>query len=100
VRHLFGAFIATAVALCLAIPANADSADEAFLKAVYGHGITATSDQAMLNLGHVICNELGQGMSANGIVAQGELRGNTMSESDARFVVQTASAAFCPEFIN
>jgi hypothetical protein len=87
-------------AVFLAAPAHADSSDDAFLKAIQGHGITATSDQAMITIGHVVCNEFGKGKSPNAIVAELELYGNQMSESDAKFVVQTASAAYCPEYIN
>jgi hypothetical protein len=93
-------FIGPALALGVAAPAWADTNDDAFLKALKGHGITATSDQAMITVGHLVCKQLSKGMSVNAVVAQAELYGNSMSESDAKFLVQTASAAYCPEEIN
>jgi hypothetical protein len=35
----------------------------AFLKAIGDHGITFTSDQAAINIGHAVCQELSEGMS-------------------------------------
>jgi hypothetical protein len=77
-----------------------DSNDTAFLKAVHNHGLSDSGgDQAMINLGHMICDLRGQGYSENALVDSGALHATQMSTDDVRFLVQTSEAAYCPEYI-
>jgi hypothetical protein len=81
--------------------AHADSDDDAaFLKAMHQQGITASGgDQTLIKIGRMTCTFLGEGYSTNALIAEGKLYGNSMSAADAKVVVESAEAAYCPEYI-
>src|SRR5271156_3730553 len=83
-----------------AAPAHADTDDSEFLNAVRNYGITdSAGNQALINLGHMMCNLLGDGYSTNALVDVGELHASKLSAGDVKFLVQSAEAAYCPEYI-
>ncbi len=55
------------LAVGIAATSWADTNDAAFIKAVSDHGITFPSDQAAINVGHLVCREVSNGMSPNEI---------------------------------
>jgi hypothetical protein len=101
VRRVIILAAALSAVIGFAAPAHADDSDTLFVKAIKGHGITfAGSDADLANLGRMTCALLDDGYSTNSIVAMGQLHGNSMSTEDARFLVTTAEAAYCPQYIN
>ena len=79
----------------------ATSEDTAFLDAIHAHGLTSKNgDQAMVNLAHDFCGLLSEGGSVDGVAdhaAMVEIK--QLSHDDVRFYVQTAAAAYCPQYI-
>jgi hypothetical protein len=91
---------AIAAAVALAPAAHADSDDTAFLRAIHGDGITDDGgDQDLIKLGHSVCTLLGAGYTTNALVAMGSLHATRVSRDDERVLVQSAEAAYCPEYI-
>jgi hypothetical protein len=75
-----------------------DDAD--YLRALHKQGITATGgDQTMIKLGHMICDLRSDGYSENSAISMAKLHGNSMTDQDARVIVTSAEAAYCPEYI-
>jgi hypothetical protein len=89
--------VGTALMLSSGI-AHADSNDDDFLRALHRQGVTG-GDQALINLGHVICDMRSDGYSENAVMSFGKLHGNNMSDQDVKVIVNSAEAAYCPEYI-
>jgi hypothetical protein len=54
----------------------------------------------LVELGHSICGLLADGYSMNAITGMGNLcAGSDMTPDDVKFVVQTSTAAYCPEYV-
>jgi hypothetical protein len=70
--RISAATIAVITTIGLAVPAHADSDDDAFLNAMHSHNINNTGgDQALIQLGHTVCNLLGSGTSMNAVTDVG-----------------------------
>ena len=89
--------VATALMLSSGI-AHADSNDDDFLRALHKQGIKGT-DQALIKIGHVVCDMRSEGYSENAVMSFGKLHGNDMSDADVKVIVNSAEAAYCPEYI-
>jgi hypothetical protein len=89
-------------ALALALPARADSDDDAYLNALHKHGIEnhAHGDAGLVKMGHMICDLLGQGYTMEGLADSGELHeGAGLSDDDVKFIIKTSAGAYCPEYV-
>jgi|ERR1700746_2352560 Protein of unknown function (DUF732) len=94
------AILAALVALMLSGCAHPDSDDDDFLRALHQQGITNQfGDQGLINLGYMICDQRAEGYSENAIMTMGKLRGNKMTDQDVKVIVNSAEAAYCPEYI-
>lgn len=94
------AAIAVITAIGVAVPAHADSDGDAFLNAMHSHGIVAHGgDGQLIQLAHVICASLSQGVSMNAVTDVGQLYGDSLTPAKAQFLVQSAAAAYCPQYI-
>jgi Protein of unknown function (DUF732) len=94
--------LAVAAALMLSSGiAHADPSDDAdYLRALHKQGITATGgDQTMIKLGHMICDLRSDGYSENSAISMAKLHGKSMTDQDAKVIVTSAEAAYCPEYI-
>jgi hypothetical protein len=56
-------------------------------------------DQTTIKLGHMICNLRSDGYSENAAISMAKLNGNSFSDQDAKVLVTSAEAAYCPEYI-
>jgi hypothetical protein len=75
-------------------------AENLYLHALHKQGITATGcDQTMIKLGHMICDLRSDGYSENSAISMAKLHGNSMTDQDAKVIVTSAEAAYCPEYI-
>jgi len=92
---------ATAAAVVLASTARADDTDDAYLQAMHDHGISGVGgDSDLINYGHKVCNALATGLSMNALIDSGDLHEhNGISDDDVKFMVKTAAASYCPEYI-
>jgi hypothetical protein len=80
--------------------AHADFEDDKFLAAVHKQGITAQGgDPTLIKIAHMMCTLLGEGYSTHALIQMGKLNGNNMSADDTKVVVESAEAAYCPEYI-
>ena len=84
--------------------AHADGADDAFLNAVHGQGITDTSggDRSLINYGHTICTRRAAGDSESWIIEMlppPPVQGGYYGRNTLRVIVHSAEAAYCPEYI-
>jgi len=89
--------VATALMLSSGI-AHSDSNDDDFLRALHKQGIKGT-DQALIKIGHVVCDMRSEGYSENAVMSFGKLHGNDMTDADVKVIVNSAEAAYCPEYI-
>jgi Protein of unknown function (DUF732) len=91
--------VATAIMLSSVI-AHADSEDDAFLRALREQGLTAQGGgQTMIKIGHMVCDLRRDGYSENAAIGMAKLNGNSFSDQDAKVLVTSAEAAYCPEYI-
>jgi hypothetical protein len=80
--------------------AHANSDDDAFLAAVHNQGMTDDGgDAELIKFGHMMCTLLGDGYSTNGLIQMGQLHATRISADDVKLLVQSAEAAFCPQYI-
>jgi|SRR6516162_9713458 len=94
------AILAALVALMLSGCAHSDSDDDDFLGALHKQGITNQfGDQGLINLGHEICDQRAEGYSENAVMSWGKSHGNKMTDQDVKVIVNSAEAAYCPEYI-
>ena len=91
---------ATLLALTLSgCIAHADPDDD-FLSALHKQGITNQfGDQGLINLGHQICDQRAEGYGETAIMSWGKSHGNKMTDQDVKVIVNSAEAAYCPEYI-
>jgi Protein of unknown function (DUF732) len=97
---IFGLLFGTA--LFFSVPARADADDDAdFLRAMHSHGITSKGgDSALISGAHGLCGLLYGGYTVQGLIYMGDLHErNGMSDDDVAFLVRTAVAAYCPEYL-
>jgi hypothetical protein len=89
------------ITLMTAPLAIADSTDDAFLGALNQGGISFPnlSDQGVVKLGHLVCKDWTDGLSASQIVADVQ-QGTGLSEKSAGFFVGAASQSYCPKYVN
>lgn len=99
-RRMGWIVIVVAALIGFAAPASADSNDDAFTNALHTHNIPVRDDAASIHLAHIICQELAQGASMNAITDIGQVYGHNLSHDQAQFVVQSAAAVYCPQYIN
>jgi hypothetical protein len=79
---------------------TANSDDDAFLAAVHKQGMTDDGgDAALIKFGHTMCTLLGDGYSTNALIQTGQLHATRISADDVKILVQSAEAAYCPEYI-
>jgi hypothetical protein len=89
-----------AAAILASTPAQADTDDTVFLRALHNRELSSSGgDQELISLGHAICGMLADGYTMNGIASSGGLHTSKLSADDVRFIVQTSAAAYCPEYI-
>jgi hypothetical protein len=53
----------------------------------------------LINLGHEICDQRAEGYSENAVMSWGKSHGNKMTDQDVKVIVNSAEAAYCPEYI-
>jgi Protein of unknown function (DUF732) len=100
VKTALAAAALLAVAVVVATPAQADTDDTVFLRALHNRELSSSGgDQELISLGHAICGMLADGYTMNGIASSGGLHTSKLSADDVRFIVQTSAAAYCPEYI-
>jgi hypothetical protein len=91
-------FLASAVALVgMAIPAHADSDDDAFLAALNKAGISYQSPDRAIKAGQKVCDLANSGTSQLDIVRDVHELNPAFSEAKAARFVQAAASVYCPE---
>ena len=91
---------ATLLALMLSGCCAHGDPDDDFLGALHKQGITNQfGDQGLINLGHEICDQRAEGYSENAVMSWGKSHGNKMTDQDVKLIVNSAEAAYCPEYI-
>ncbi|MEB3982412.1 DUF732 domain-containing protein [Mycobacterium sp. 663a-19] len=80
--------------------ANADPMDDAFLQALNSQGISFPnlSDQGVIRLGHLVCEDWASGLTADQTVADVQ-QGTKLSAHDSGFLVGAATQAYCPKYL-
>lgn len=97
-RSAVAAALAVASTVMLASTAYADDTD--FLNALHRRGISGHGDdQGLINLGHSFCTMLGQGYSMNAVIETAQLEASPGNQDNVKYMVHTAAAAYCPEYI-
>lgn len=93
--------LAVASTIAIAAPALADDTDTDFLNALHRHGISnsASEDQGLIKLGHNFCTMLGQGYSMNAVIATAQLEASQANQENVKYMVNSAAAAYCPQYI-
>ncbi len=81
--------------------ARADSNDQAFLNALSNGGVSATSGNQsdLTKVGHAVCTLRSAGYSENAVIQITKLKNAGFTPSVATLVIQSAEAAYCPEYI-
>lgn len=92
---------ALASATLLAPAAQANTNDAAYLSQLLGEGLSFSSADYVIGLGHAICTDLGNGVNpiaeANLLPGVEALGGWNLSFFEAGFIVGTAQKYYCPE---
>jgi hypothetical protein len=97
-KLLLAAF--SVVIIALAAPAHADSEDAVFLRGMHNQGISSSAgDSDLIHLGHMICSLRSSGYSENAAISMAKLNANGFTDQDAKVLVTSAEAAYCPEYI-
>ena len=76
----------------------ATAADQAFINALQGDGITAPTQDA-INLGHQVCQSLDQGETEQQIVQAVEQHTGMDQDGSHTFAVDAAKA-YCPQYVH
>jgi hypothetical protein len=89
------------IAVIAAPIASADSTDDTFLGALNQAGISFPnlSDQGVVKLGHLVCKDWTDGLTAAQVVADVQ-QGTGLTEKAACFFVGAASQSYCPKYVN
>jgi hypothetical protein len=96
-RSILAAFAALMLSTGIA---HADPEDSYFLAAVHKQGIEDDEgDAGLIKLGHMMCGLRADGYSTNALIQMGQLHGTKLSGDDVKVVVQSAEAAYCPQYI-
>lgn len=91
-------FLASAVALIgMAIPAHADSADDAFLAALNKAGITYQNPDRAIQAGQKVCDLANSGTTQLDIIRDVHELNPAFTTAKAALFVQTAAGVYCPE---
>ncbi|MBV8785978.1 MAG: DUF732 domain-containing protein [Mycobacterium sp.] len=91
-------FLAGAVALVgMAIPAHADSDDDAFLAALNKAGITYQNSDRAIKAGQKVCDLANSGTSQLDIIRDVHELNPAFTSAKAALFVQAAASAYCPE---
>lgn len=87
------------VAFAAAAPANADPADDNYLRALQQRGLgwPAGSDQTMIDVGHAVCQDWAGGDTLAQTVGDVQ-KSLGLSSNGSGTIVGAATAAYCPEF--
>ncbi|OBJ01862.1 DUF732 domain-containing protein [Mycobacterium sp. 1465703.0] len=90
--------LASAVALVgMAIPAHADSDDDAFLAALNKAGITYQNPDRAIKAGQKVCDLANSGTTQLDIVRDVHELNPAFTTAKAALFVQTAASVYCPE---
>lgn len=87
------AIIGAVAAIGLAVPANADPADDQFINALAAHGITGDRDM-LIGDGHQACDTYGVGPAHLALVYQ--VMGQGFSPQQTSTLMLDAYHAYCP----
>ena len=82
-------------ALGTASTANADTIDQEFIATLRAHGIEHESEQTEIMAGHLVCHQLGSGLTPQQ-VATDVMSSSTLDGDNAGFFVAIAEEAYCP----
>ncbi|AAS03834.1 hypothetical protein O979_12005 [Mycobacterium avium subsp. paratuberculosis 10-4404] len=92
------ALLAGAAALVgMAIPAHADSDDDAFLAALNKAGITYPDPTRAIRAGQKVCDLAGSGTTELDIIRDVHELNPAFSTAKAALFVQAAAGAYCPD---
>ena len=94
-RRTFIAALLSTAALAAAVPALADTTDDAYLKALEGGGIVIKDRAAAIAMGKTVCAGLDKGATFNNLVTT--LMSNGLSPTEAGHVFGVSVAAYCPQ---
>lgn len=91
-------FLASGVALVgMAIPAHADSDDDAFLAALTKAGISYKSPDRAIKAGQKVCDLANSGTTALDIIKDVHELNPAFTEAGAARFVQAAASVYCPD---
>lgn len=94
-----GAALAALLVVAVAPAANADPADDNYLRALKQRGLgwPSGTDQTMIDAGHAVCQDWAGGDTMAQIVDDVQ-KALGLSTNGAGTVIGAATAAYCPEF--
>ena len=91
------AIVLSAVALLSAVPASADSTDEAFIAALTKNGISITDRDAATALGQSVCDGFDRHEKSS-FLAMKLMTASGLSLKQSSFFVGLSVSAYCPQF--
>ncbi|HWF30167.1 MAG TPA: DUF732 domain-containing protein [Mycobacterium sp.] len=98
IRLLVAVMVALVGPLGAVAVAHADNNDDKFLKALKSEGITDhVSANHAIEAGHVVCQKLDQGMTANQVAAD-VLNSSNMPAYHAGYFVGVSIKEYCPQY--
>ena len=91
------AAILSGAALIASPMAHAD-ADAAFLQALSQHGITWSSNDDVIKLGHLVCSDWADGFTFQQVF--NDAKNLNLNDHDTAVFVGAATGAYCPSYLN
>jgi hypothetical protein len=79
-----------------AVPAQADSADDAFTASLDKAGITYSDADTVVKAGQWVCTQISGGTGAPDVVSTLQSKNSDLSDDKANKFVAISTSAFCP----
>ena len=88
-----------AVAISLAVPAHADSTDDAFIASLRAAGITFADPARAVGAGRWVCDTVGQGTAMPEVVKTLLSSNSALREDKANQFAAIAATTYCPSAV-
>ncbi|MDM4143142.1 MULTISPECIES: DUF732 domain-containing protein [Mycobacterium] len=88
-----------AVAIGLAVPAHADSTDDAFIASLQAAGITFSDPGKAVGAGRWVCDTVGQGTPMPDVVKTLLSKNSGLHEDKANQFAAIAATTYCPSAV-
>jgi hypothetical protein len=84
----------------MAVPAHADSTDDAFLASLQAAGITYSDPDKAVGAGKWVCQTVGQGTQMTDVIKTLQSKNSSLSDEKAAKFTAIAANAYCPDAIS